>query len=175
MRAETKLTPSATSSSPAIPPTSVDRLIRRAIRDHQQHQDDAAHRAGEPPAQPVVAEQRLADRDQLLADRRMHHQPVAGVVLDAVVVQHLPGLRRVVLLVEDRRAGIGRGAQVEETGHRRQRRDDRGHRPALQPVDRPEVGDRYQRRGTDDGDRALRGNDVRSAGAVTTAIVGCAA
>ena len=32
MRDATKLTPSATSSSPAIPPTTVDRLIRRAIR-----------------------------------------------------------------------------------------------------------------------------------------------
>ena len=39
--------------------------------------------------------------------RRME-QPVTRVVLDAVVAQHLPGLRRVVLLVEDRRARVGR-------------------------------------------------------------------
>ena len=32
VRAATKLTPSATSSSPAMPPTSVDRLSRRAMR-----------------------------------------------------------------------------------------------------------------------------------------------
>lgn len=32
VRAVTKLTPSAITSSPAIPPTSVDLLIRRAIR-----------------------------------------------------------------------------------------------------------------------------------------------
>ena len=100
------------------------------------------HRAGEPPAQPVVAEDRLADRDQLLADRRVDDQPVAGVVLDAVVEQHLPGLRRVVLLVEDRGARIGRRVEVQEPRQRRQRGDDGGHRPAVQPVDGPEVGDR---------------------------------
>ena len=154
VRDATKLTPSAIEQQPGDPADQ-----RRAAHpprdpDHQHHQDDAAHRAGEPPAQPVVAEQRLADRDQLLADRRMHHQPVAGVVLHAVVVQYLPGLRRVVLLVEDRGAGVGRRAEVEETRHRRQRRDDRGHRPALQPVNRPEVGDGHQRRRADDGDRA---------------------
>ena len=84
-----------------------------ATRDarHQQHEDHAADRTGESPAQAVVAEDRLADRDQLLADRWVHHQPVAGVVLDAVVVHHLPGLRRVVLLVEDRGARVGRGAR----------------------------------------------------------------
>ena len=32
MRAETKLTPSAMISSPAIPPSSVERVMRRAIR-----------------------------------------------------------------------------------------------------------------------------------------------
>ena len=74
---------------------------------HQQHHDDAADGAGEAPAQAVVAEDRLTDRDQLLADGWVHDQPVAGVVLDAVVVQHLPGLRHVVLLVEDRRARVG--------------------------------------------------------------------
>ena len=98
---------------------------------HQRHHDDSEHRAGEPPAQPGVAEQRLADRDQLLAHRRMHDQAVTGVVLDPVVVQHLPGLWRVMLLVEDRGAGVGGRAQVHRPGQRRQRGDDAGHHPAL--------------------------------------------
>src|SRR5690606_16996583 len=123
-----------------------------------------AHRAGEPPAQRVVAEQRLAYRDQLLAHRRMHHQPVARVVLDPVVVQDLPGLRGVVLLVEDRGAGVGRRAQVEEPGQGGQRGDHGGHRPALQSVDRTEIGHRHQRAGTDDRDRPLRDDGVGGGG-----------
>jgi nitrogenase subunit NifH len=44
----------------------------------------------------------------------VHHQPVAGVVLDEAVAQQLPGLRRVVLLVEDRGACIRWRSEVEE-------------------------------------------------------------
>ena len=39
--------------------------------DDQRHHQHAEDRAGETPPQPVVAEDGLADRDQLLADRRM--------------------------------------------------------------------------------------------------------
>ena len=122
---------------------------------HQHHQDDAADRAGESPAQPAVTEQRLAEGQQFLADGRVHHQAVSGVVLDTVVAKHLPGLRRVVLLVEDRGAAIGGRAEVEEPRQCRQRHDDRRHRPALHAVHRPEVADRREGARADDRDRAL--------------------
>ena len=64
--------------------------------NHQRHQDDAEHCTAQSPAQAGVAEHRLAECNQLFADRRMHHQAEAGIVLHAVVVQHLPGLRGVV-------------------------------------------------------------------------------
>ena len=64
------------------------------------------------------------------------------------------------LLVEDRCARVRRRSEVQEARHRGQGRDDRGHRPALQAVDRTEVGDRHQRRGADDRDRALRDDEL---------------
>jgi hypothetical protein len=78
------------------------------------------HRAGEAPAHPVVTQDRLAHGDQLLADRRVDDQAEPGVVLDPWLCSSLPRLRRVVLLVEDGRAGVGRRAQVQKSGHRRQ-------------------------------------------------------
>ena len=106
--------PSQISSTPATAPSSVERVSRRADADHEQHGDRAGQRRGRAPAPAVVAEHRLADRDQLLAQRRVDDQLVAGVVLDAAVAQHLPGLRDVVLLVEDRRAAVGRPVQPDE-------------------------------------------------------------
>ena len=86
--------PSQISSTPATPPSSVDRVSRRRDPDHEQHGHRAGQRGRGAPAPAVVAEQPLADRDELLAQRRVHDELVAGVVLDAAVAQHLPGLRR---------------------------------------------------------------------------------
>ncbi len=97
---------------------------------HQRHQDHTQQGAGEPPAESVVTEDGLPDRDQLLTDRRVNHQAVPGVVFHPMVVQHLPGLGCVMLLVEDGGAGIGQRAQVQEPGHRGQQRDQAGHDPA---------------------------------------------
>ncbi|SKU34957.1 Uncharacterised protein [Mycobacteroides abscessus subsp. abscessus] len=73
----------------------------------------------------------------------MHHEPVAGVVLDAVVGDDLPALRHVVLLVEDGSAAIGERAKVDEPGQCRYRCDDGGHHPAPETVGGPEVRGRY--------------------------------
>ena len=63
--------------------------------DDQQDADDAGHRGRQPPAGRGVAEQPLADGDQLLAERRVHDDAEALVVLDAAVAQDLlrPGSR----------------------------------------------------------------------------------
>ena len=104
--------------------------------DHQQHGHRPGQRRRGAPAPAVVAEQPLADRDELLAQRGVHDQLVAGVVLDAAVAQHLPGLRHVVLLVEDRGAPVRGPVEPDEphdAGDQREReRDD----PAAQPVGR---------------------------------------
>lgn len=117
---------------------------------HHHHQTHTQQRAGEPPPQAGVAEQGLADGDQLFADRRMDDQAEPRIVFDPVVVEGLPGLWGVVLLVEDRRAGIGRRTQVEEPGCRRQHGDDSRHEPPAQPIYRTEIGDRHQRGGAED-------------------------
>ena len=60
----------------------------------------------------------------------MHHQAEARIVLHAEVVQCSPGLRRVVLLVEDQGAGIGGETEIHEPGQRRQGAHDDCRRPA---------------------------------------------
>jgi hypothetical protein len=104
--------------------------------DDQQDHDRAGGRGREAPADAVVAEQPFADRDEVLAHRRVHGQFVAGVVLEAAVAQHLPRLRHVVLLVEDRGAVVGRETQVLEANHGADQRDDERDQPAAQPVGR---------------------------------------
>ena len=128
---------------------------------HQHRQDHPEHGCAEPPAQAGVAAYRLAEGDQVLAQRGVHHQTEARVVLHSEVVQQLPGLRRVVLLVEDRGAGVGGEAEIHEPGQRGQGGHDRGCRPALRRVAGPEVGSRNQRSGADDGDLGLRAALIR--------------
>ena len=123
--------------------------------DHQRHQDHSEHRAAESPSESAVAEQCFAEGDQVFTDRRMHHQTEAGVVLHAVVVQHLPGLGRVVLLVEDRSARVRGRAEIHQPCHRAQCSHDRRGRPTLEAVGRPEVGDGFGGPWTDDIDRGL--------------------
>ena len=113
--------------------------------DDEQHHDRPGQRRRRAPAPAVVAEQELADRDQLLAQRRMDHQLVAGVVLDTAVAQHLPGLRDVVLLVEDRRATVGGPVQPDEPHDAGDHREDPRDDPAAELVRRrrgtqPEAG-----------------------------------
>ena len=96
--------------------------------DDEHDAQHARQRRREPPADGVVAEQRLADRDELLAQRRVDHELEAGVVLDAAVAQHLPRLRHVVLLVEDGGAAVGGAAEAREPdGRRDQPEDERDH------------------------------------------------
>ena len=131
--------------------------VRQAVADQQHARDRAQQRgAGEaapdpddehdaqharqrrrdPPSDGVVAERGLAERDQLLAERRMDDQLEAGVVLDAAVAQHLPRLRDVVLLVEDGGAAVGGAAEAREPhGRRDEPEEDRDH-PAAQAVGR---------------------------------------
>ena len=67
--------------------------------DQQQHADDPGQRRGETPADLVVAEDRRRPGDQPLAQRRVHDEHVAAVVL-VPVAQQLLRLGRVVDLVE---------------------------------------------------------------------------
>ena len=81
VRDDTKLTPSTIISTPAIVPMSVERLIRRTMRITSAARITPHTAPLEPPAQPGVAEYRLARRHQLLAERRVNHQAEAGIVL----------------------------------------------------------------------------------------------
>lgn len=78
----------------------------------------------------------------------MNHQSVTGIVLDAATGQNLPALRNVVLLVEDRCAGVGRVGEHREACDRRDSGDESGDDPAAQSVGRAEIRIRYQRAGT---------------------------
>ncbi len=120
----------------------------------QQHGQHPGQRRRDPPADTVVAERHLAERDQLLAQRGVHDLLVGGVVLDPAVAHHLPGLRHVVLLVEDGGAAVGRLAEVpqpQDGGEQRDGDRDRpaaqrvGGRRAAQPRDRTGVGPAHRR------------------------------
>jgi hypothetical protein len=98
--------------------------------DDQQHGQGAGQRCRDAPAEPVVSEDHLADGDELLAQRRMDDEFVARVVLHAAVAQHLPRLQRVVLLVEDGGAAVGRVAEAREPGRGGDQRQDERDDPA---------------------------------------------
>ena len=106
--------------------------------DHEHHQH-AGDRGREPPAHRRVAEQKTADGLDLLGDRRMDHQPVGGVLLDAQL-RDVERLRRVVLLVEDRSALVRGGGQAPEAGDERQQQDHARDEQIPGCVDRPGVG-----------------------------------
>ena len=100
----------------------------------QSHEDDdrdgPGHRAREPPAQRVVAEQLLAGRDQPLAQWRVDDEGVAAVVLEAPG-EELVRLGRVVGLVEE---PVGRVADVPEPAEQAGDAEDRGEDPGQSPV-----------------------------------------
>ena len=114
MRDSTKCMPSSAISRPAVQPSTVERNIRRAVRIMIRIETARRHDGGhDPPAERVVAEHLDAERDDPLAQRRVHHEvgvraeDVAGRVglgapLDPVVEQLL-ALGGVVDLVEDQR------------------------------------------------------------------------
>jgi hypothetical protein len=71
-----------------------------------------------------------------LPERRVDHELEAGVVLDAAVAQHLPRLRHVVLLVEDRGAAVGGAAEAREPDGRRDQPEHERHDESAQAVGR---------------------------------------
>ena len=147
----TNSSPSSDISSPAMQPSRVDLVIRRAIRQISRIGQRAEHRAGEPPAERVQPEQPLPYRDQQLADLGLDHVLPArrGVVarreevrvpgdddgigdlgLEEVqlhpVLQDAPGVLGVVRLVEDQRLRHPQPVEPQE-------RAERGHEQRPQP------------------------------------------
>ena len=106
----------------------------------QPHEDDdrdgAGHRAREPPAQGLVAEQLLAHRDQPLAQGRVDDEGVAAVVLEPPG-QEIPGLGRVVGLVEQQVARVG---DVPEPAEQARHAEGRGEEPRQARVPRQRRG-----------------------------------
>ena len=125
IRESVKEKPSRASSRPASRPEQ----RRPGQPPGQPHEDDdrdgAGHRAREPPAEGVVAEQLLAGRDQPLAQRRVDDEGVAAVVLEPPG-QELPGLGRVVGLVEEQ---VARVADVPEPAEQARHAEGRGEEP----------------------------------------------
>ena len=72
VRLITKCSPSTASSAPARQPRTVERNSRRPIRHSISTESVPSTRHHEPPAEGVQPEQPLAERDDPLADRRVH-------------------------------------------------------------------------------------------------------
>ena len=104
--------------------------------DDEQDAQRPGERGDHPPADRVVPEHPLPERHELLGQRRVHDELVTRVVLVPAVAQRLPGLRDVVLLVEDRRAVVGGPPQVPHPHDARDQREHDRDDPAAQPVGR---------------------------------------
>ncbi len=111
--------------------------VEHAVRDPDQDEDHQGpgEGGGETPSQLDVAEDLLPERDQPLAQRWMDHVPggVRLLVPLHAVLQHVPGVGRVVDLVEDVPLGV---ADPREPQDSRGRRDDHGDQPGvrIEPV-----------------------------------------